>query len=104
MARPTDHCDELCARALLTSSAILMLVEHLAGIGLGDGVPAFPGDIEDDEGNDKADDWVGEVQPKGNHAGARQHAEADEAVDAGVISVRNECGTVQSTTGAQTHL
>src|SRR4051794_19151928 len=59
-----------CARLRTCSgdrSAILMLVEHLAGIGLGDGVPAFPGDVEDDEGDDKADDRVGEVQPEGNH-------------------------------------
>src|SRR5207248_8890845 len=49
-------------------------------------------------------DWSSDVCSSDLHAGARQHAEADEAVDTGVISVRDEGRTVQSTTGTQTHL
>src|SRR6266566_5116413 len=94
----------LCPRAVATSSAIFVLVEHLARIGLGDGVPAFPGDVEDDEGDDEADDRVGEFQSDRDDGGAGEDAEADEAVDAGVLAVGGEGGALQSAPGAQAYL
>src|SRR5712691_5567605 len=67
-------------------------------------MPALPGDVEDDEGDDETDDRVGEVQPEGNHAGARKHSETDKAVYPRVVSVCDERGTVEPPTGTQTHL
>jgi class 3 adenylate cyclase len=73
-------------------SVVVVLVEHLAGIGLGDGVPALPGDAEDDGGDDEANDRIGQVEPERNDRGAGEHSETDEAVDAGVVSVWTSAG------------
>jgi hypothetical protein len=55
---------------------VFVLVEHLAGSGLGDGVPALPGDVEDEGGDEEADDRVGPVQAEGNDRGASRSTAA----------------------------
>ncbi len=39
----------------------VVVLEHFAGLGLGDRLPTLPGDVEDDERDHEADDRVGEV-------------------------------------------
>src|SRR2546430_2449471 len=84
--------------------SVLFVFEHLAGVGGRDGVPALPGDVKDDGGYDEADDRVGQVKPERDDGGAGEHAEADEAVDAGVLSVRDQGRALQLAAGTQAHL
>ena len=84
--------------------SVLFVFEHLAGVGGRDGVPALPGDVKDDGGYDEADDRVGQVKPERDDGGAGEHAEADEAVDAGVVAVGDEGRTRESPPGAQPDL
>ncbi len=93
-----EHDDNETRRS--SCSVVVVLVEHLAGIGLGDGVPALPGDAEDDGGDDEANDRIGQVEPERNDRGAGEHSETDEAVDAGVVSVCDERGALQPSAGA----
>jgi len=48
-----------------------------------------PGYAEDDERDRKADQRVGDVEPDRDDERARDNAEADEAVGAGVVAVCN---------------
>ena len=61
-----------------------------------DGAPGVPGDLEDDERDAEADERVGELEAEGDHGGAGDDAEADEGVDAGVIAVDDQCGTLEA--------
>src|SRR5438105_15265491 len=102
--RSQDSPGFTASRSSVLRSVLLVSVEYLAGLGLGDGVPALPGDAEDDGGDYEPDDRVGQVEAEGNDCGAREDSEADEAVDAGMVSVGDEGGTVQPTSGAQATL
>src|SRR5438445_4226477 len=82
-----------------TPSVILVLVEHLAGISLGDGVPASPGDAEDDGGDDEPNDRVGQVEAERNDCCAREHSETDKAIDASVVSVCDQGGALEPSAG-----
>ena len=52
-----------------------------------DGSPRLPRDPEDHERDPEADDRVREIEAKGDDRGARDHAEADVGVGAGVVAV-----------------
>src|SRR5439155_1123905 len=52
--------------------------------------PRLPGDAENQERDRKPDQRVAHVGAEGDHAGARDDAEADEAVDACVVPVGDE--------------
>src|SRR5206468_3750127 len=60
--------------------------------------------VEDDGGDDETDDRVGEFQPDRDDRGAGEDAEADEAVDARVLSIRDERRTLEPAAGSQPHL
>ena len=77
-----------------SSSLVVVFVEHFAWGGVRDRLPAFPGDVEDDERDDEADDRVGEFEADCDDGGAGEDAEADEAVDARVFAVGDQCGAL----------
>jgi hypothetical protein len=79
---------------------VLVVVEELAGVGCGDRLPAFPGDAEDDERDEEADDRVGEFESECDDGGAGEDAETDEAVDPGVVTVGYKGGALQVAAGA----
>src|SRR6266487_2979043 len=47
---------------------------------------------------------ISEVEPGRHDGGAGEHTEADEAVDAGVLSVGDQGWTAQPSAGAESHL
>ena len=51
------------------------------------GMPALPGDLEDDQRDDEADDRVGDGHADRNDCRAGDHADRDEAIDTRVIAV-----------------
>ena len=59
----------------------------LAGFGGRDCSPGVPGDLEDHDGDDEADDRVAAVEAKRDGDRAADHPERDKAVDAGVVTV-----------------
>jgi hypothetical protein len=60
--------------------------------------------VENDRCDDQADDRVGKFQPDRDDGGAREDAEADEAVDAGMLTVGDQRRALKAATGAQAHL
>src|SRR6266545_5276810 len=60
------------------------------------GAPALPGDVEDHQGDRQSDDRVGDRQPQADDGRADEDAEADEAIDACVVAVGDECGAVET--------
>jgi hypothetical protein len=83
---------------------VVVVVEHVAGIGGRDGLPAFPGDAQDHGRDHETDDWVGEFETGGDDGGAGEDAEADEAVDAGVFAVGDKRRALEPPAGAQPNL
>ena len=77
-----------------------MLVEHFTRVRLGNRLPAFPRDVEDDERDHETDDRVGKLEADCDDGGAGQDAEADEAVDACVFAVCDERWALQAVAGA----
>jgi hypothetical protein len=75
-----------------------------AGLGRRDDSPRVPGDLEDDEGDGEADEWIGSGEAEGNEGGAGDDGEGDEAVDAGVVSVGDQRGAVEAPTGSEPDL
>ncbi len=51
--------------------------------------------MEDDRGNEQADDRVGDPQAQRDDRCARENTQADKAIDARVVAIRHECRTVQ---------
>lgn len=41
------------------------------------GAPRVPGDLEDDGGYRETDQWIGDLEPEGDHGGAGDYSETD---------------------------
>src|SRR5579884_3693679 len=67
-------------------------------------VPGLPGDAQDHERDHEADHRVGDVQSERDDGRASDHAETDEAVDARVLAVRDQRGTLQPVASAEPDL
>jgi hypothetical protein len=61
-----------------------------------DRAPSIPSDLEDHDRDQKADNRVTDFPAESNEGCARDDAQGDEAVHAGMLSVGNEGGTAQS--------
>ena len=66
--------------------------------------PGVPGDLEDHERDQETDDRIGDRHARGNDGRTGDHADRDEAVNAGVVAVGHEGGAMQPAPGAQPHL
>ena len=62
------------------------------------------GDAQDHGGHAQPDDGIEAKGAGGDRDGAGDHGERDVCVDAGMIAVRDQCGTVQSVPGACAYL
>jgi hypothetical protein len=60
--------------------------------------------VEDDERDSEADDRVGDRHTKCHDDGARDHAEADEAVSASVVPVGDQSRAVEPPSGSRPDL
>src|SRR5438067_936757 len=60
-----------------------------------DRLPGVPRDLEDHGGDHQADDRIGEAEAECDDGRACDYAEADEAVDARMVSVGDESRAVQ---------
>jgi hypothetical protein len=78
-------------------------ITRLVGLGGGYGAPALPGDAEDQDRDYEPDHRVGDAEADRDDCGAGEDAEADDAIDPGVVSVREKSGATQATTGPQPH-
>ena len=58
-----------------------------------DGAPRVPGDLEDHERDQKADDRIADLPAEADERRARDDAEGDESVHAGMFAVGDEGGT-----------
>jgi hypothetical protein len=70
----------------------------------GDRAPQVPSDAQDHDRDRQADQGVGDVEAERDDDRARDDREADEPVNASVVSVGDERGTVEAGAGAQAHL
>lgn len=70
-------------------------------LGAANGVPRFPGDAQDDQCDHEADDRVGDLRAERDDDRARNNAEGDEAVDAGVLAVGDHRGARESPSSAE---
>ncbi len=68
------------------------------------GPPGVPGDLEDDERDGEADDRVADRCAERDDDGARDHAEGDVTVDAGVVPVRDQGRAFQTAAAAKADL
>ena len=55
-----------------------------------DGAPRVPGDLQDDEGDHEANDWIAFAEAKGHDDGACDDSERNESVYPCVIAICNE--------------
>lgn len=83
---------------------MIVVVKHLAWFGVRDGLPAFPGDVKDDECYDQADDWVGDLESDRDDCGASQDAKAYESVNSGVVAVGDESRALKPVSGTKPDL
>ena len=68
------------------------------------GVPRLPGDAEDDERDQEADDRVRDLRAERDERGRQDDAERDEAVDARVVPVGGHRGACEAAPGRQAHV
>ena len=73
-------------------------------LGAPDGVPALPGDAEDDQCDHQADDRVRDLNAEADHKRRSDDAERDEAVHARVLAVGDERRALLAVAGAQPYL
>src|SRR5215211_5663804 len=90
--------------AVLSTVSVLVRFAQFAGFGRRDHAPGVPRDLEDDEGDEQSDDRVGDLGAEGDDAGARDDAERDKPVDAGVVAVSDEGGAREASARAQPDL
>ena len=62
--------------------------------------PGIPGDLQDHERDHEPDDRIGDRHACGNDRRTGDHADRDEAVDAGVVTVGHKRGAMQPAPGA----
>src|SRR5215204_6020760 len=82
--------DSVCAVSPLGLNALVSVLgrfDELARLGGGDDAPGIPGDLDDHECNQEADDRVSSGEAERDEGGARDDTERDEAVDACVVAV-----------------
>ena len=77
-----------------------MVLVGLAGVGA-DGVERLPGDPQDHDGHDQADDRVSDLQPERDDRGAEHDRQADQPVSPGVIAVGDQRRALQPLPGTQ---
>ena len=68
------------------------------------GTPGRPCDPEDNERDPQADEWIGELVTDRYGDRARDHAERDDPVYAGVVAVCDERRTLETPARPQPHL
>ena len=66
--------------------------------------PALTGDAQDHDGHPQADDRIENRCARGDRDGTGDHSERDVCVDAGVIAVRGQCGTIEAAPRAGAYL
>src|SRR5215207_9469011 len=69
-----------------------------------DRLPRLPGNPQDDDRDREADDRIADLKTEGDHYRARDHREADEPVDAGVVPVGDQRRARQPASGTQADL
>jgi hypothetical protein len=74
---------------------------HLAGICRRDQAPRVPGDLEDHQSDEQADDRVCAWKPDGHERGARDDPERYEPVRSSVVAVSNKSGACESSPGTK---
>ncbi len=75
----------------------------LSGIGRAHGTPGVPRDLQDYDGQDETDQRVSEREAERDDDGARDDAEGDVAVDAGMVAIGHERGAVEPPAGSQAY-
>src|SRR5262249_14705294 len=65
------------------------------------GAPRLPGDPKDHEGDREPDERIGDLCAECDEGCARDDPEGDESVRAGVVTVCDKRGAVQTTSGAE---
>ena len=81
-----------------------MRFDQLSRLGRRDRAPRIPGDLEDHERDRETDDRVANARAERDHDRARDDAQRNEAVDAGVIAVGDQRRTRQPPARAQPYL
>ena len=76
-----------------------MLVHVLAGLARVDHAPRVPGDAEDHDGDDEADDRVDDLEAEPDRDRADHDAERHERVRARVLTVGDERRACETTAG-----
>src|SRR5829696_4151456 len=68
-----------------------------------DRAPGIPADLEDHDRDQQTDDRVANLPAESHEGRARDDAQGDETVHAGMLSVGNEGGTAHALARVQTH-
>ena len=82
----------------------MIAIEQLARIRGGHQTPAVPGDLEDHERDDEADERVADRGSEGDDDRARDDPEGDEAIGPSMVAVGNQRGARETATCAESHL
>src|SRR5438034_126832 len=67
-------------------------------------MPAFPGDMQDDQRDHKADDRIGDLKAERHDSRTCKHAETHESIDASMLAVGYERRAPESLARPKTHL
>jgi hypothetical protein len=84
--------------------ASVVAVDQLPRTRCGHQTPGVPGDLEDHERDDEADDGITDRGSEGDDDRARDDSERDETIGPSVVAVCDQRGARESATGAESHL